>query len=92
MSTGNHMVGVDLFSGTGGMPLGAKQAGDPRLLGPTADDHRLAELSFPEALRGDGALEKGYRGGPSPSRGRGRRRRMINRYSSRRSPLKDFGE
>ena len=39
-------------------PVGLSQAGDPQLLGSTADDHRLAELSFPEALRGDGILEK----------------------------------
>ena len=62
---------------------------DPRLLGPTADDHRLAELSFPEALPGDGALEKGCRGGPSPPGRSRRRRRMIQRYSSRPSQLRD---
>ena len=42
MSTGNHMVGVDLFSGAGGMALGANHAGINVKLAIEADTYAAA--------------------------------------------------
>lgn len=42
MSTGNHMVGVDLFSGAGGITLGAKQSGINVKLAIEADTYAAA--------------------------------------------------